>query len=200
MPNLGEPYRPRSSQRVSLSWEEDQASESHRRLMQVQFAEECIETKTVTTTTTTKRAYPPLFVRGPRDLNSLDSKQYPLASRPTPPSLRKMTFALGDEDNEPEDTDDAMDLVSQPTKTPFPKDYLPTRHAAGSLPGQRRQHRARRGRYPYSRDVPSSPPSRAVSPEIPTIECDDRIPVLQREPHKGLSKVNKICIAFHLRR
>jgi F-box and WD-40 domain protein CDC4 len=111
MPNLGEPYRPRSSQRVSLSWEEDQASESHRRLMQVQFAEECIETKTVTTTTTTKRAYPPLFVRGPRDLNSLDSKEYPLASRPTPPSLRKLTFHLGDEDNEPSDTDDAMDLV-----------------------------------------------------------------------------------------
>ena len=151
MPNLGEPYRPRSSQRVSLSWEEDQASESHRRLMQVQFAEECIETKTVTTTTTTKRAYPPLFVRGPRDLNSLDSKEYPLASRPTPPSLRKLTFHLGDEDNEPSDTDDAMDLVSKTvplTQRPFantpccrcaPRTTTPTPSQTRPIPLQSRR-------------------------------------------------------------
>jgi len=78
-----------------MTWEEDEAH----RLMHMQFAEECIETKTVTTTTTTKRSYPPLFVREPRDLNSLDSKEYPLASRPTPPDLRRLTFDLGDGDN-----------------------------------------------------------------------------------------------------
>ncbi|KAK0640797.1 WD40-repeat-containing domain protein [Cercophora newfieldiana] len=95
-----EARRPRSSQRVSMSWEEDDATVTHHRMMQMQFAEECIETKTVTTTTTTKRSYPPLFVREPRDLHSLDSKEYPLASRPTPPELRKLTFDLGDgEDN-----------------------------------------------------------------------------------------------------
>ncbi|KAK0616976.1 WD40-repeat-containing domain protein [Immersiella caudata] len=95
-----EARRPRSSQRVSMSWEEDDATVTHHRMMQMQFAEECIETKTVTTTTTTKRSYPPLFVREPRDLHSLDSKEYPLASRPTPPELRKLTFDLGEgEDN-----------------------------------------------------------------------------------------------------
>jgi F-box and WD-40 domain protein CDC4 len=83
-----------------MSWEEDDASVTHHRMMQMQFAEECIETKTVTTTTTTKRSYPPLFVRAPRDLHSLDSKEYPLASRPTPPELRRLTFDLGEgEDN-----------------------------------------------------------------------------------------------------
>lgn len=91
-----EARRPRSSQRVSMSWEEEDATVTSHRMMQMQFAEECIETKTVTTTTTTKRSYPPLFVREPRDLHSLDSKEYPLASRPTPPELRKLTFDLGD--------------------------------------------------------------------------------------------------------
>lgn len=87
--------RPRSSQRV-LTWQEDAATVTEHRVMQ--FAEECVETKTVTTTTTTKRSYPPLFIREPRDLNLLDSKEYPLASRPTPLELRKLTFDLGDHD------------------------------------------------------------------------------------------------------
>ncbi|KAK0708000.1 WD40-repeat-containing domain protein [Lasiosphaeris hirsuta] len=95
-----EARRPRSSQRVSMTWEEDDATVSQHRVMQMQFAEECIETKTVTTTTTTKRSYPPLFVREPRDLDLLDSKEYPLASRPTPPELRRLTFDLSDGDAE----------------------------------------------------------------------------------------------------
>jgi len=83
-----------------MSWEEDEATVTEHRMMQMQFAEECIETKTVTTTTTTKRSYPPLFVRGPRGLQQLDAKEYPLASRPTPPELRKLTFDLGDIDGD----------------------------------------------------------------------------------------------------
>ena len=88
-----------------MTWQEDEATVT-RRMMQ--FAEECIETKTVTTTTTTKRSYPPLFLREPRDVHSLDSKEYPLAARPTPPELRKLTFDLDDyetESWEDEDTD-----------------------------------------------------------------------------------------------
>jgi F-box and WD-40 domain protein CDC4 len=72
-----------------VTWEEDEATVTHRMM---QFADECIETRTVTTTTTTKRSYPPLFLREPRALHSLDSKEYPLASRPTPPELRKLIF------------------------------------------------------------------------------------------------------------
>ncbi|KAK5658093.1 hypothetical protein OQA88_2649 [Cercophora sp. LCS_1] len=90
--------RPRSRQQVSMTWEEDEGTVTHQqhRLMQMQFGEECIETKTVTTTTTTKRSYPPLIVREPRNLSLLDSKEYPLAGRPTPPELRKLTIDLGD--------------------------------------------------------------------------------------------------------
>lgn len=74
-----------------MTWEEDEATVTHRMM---QFADECIETKTVTTTTTTKRSYPPLFLREPRDVHSLDPKEYPLASKPTPPELRSLTFEV----------------------------------------------------------------------------------------------------------
>lgn len=79
-----------------MTWEEDESHVTHHRLMQ--FADECIETKTVTTTTTTKRSYPPLLVREPRNLHLLDSKEYPLASRQTPPELRKLTFDIDGHD------------------------------------------------------------------------------------------------------
>ncbi|KAK3315790.1 WD40-repeat-containing domain protein [Apodospora peruviana] len=89
--------RPRSSQRL-MTWEEDEDTVTERQVMQ--FAEECIETKTITTTTTTKRAYPPLFISRPRDLNLLDSKEYPLASKPTPPELRNFSCDISDHDAE----------------------------------------------------------------------------------------------------
>ncbi|KAK3693232.1 WD40-repeat-containing domain protein [Podospora appendiculata] len=118
-----EVLRPRSSQRqrVSMTWgdEDAAASTTHHRLMQ--FAEECIETKTVTTTTTTKRSYPPLFVREPRNLHSLDSKEYPLASRPTPPELRKLTFDVGEQNGEPWLYHD--DLESQNRRRSHSSDY-----------------------------------------------------------------------------
>ncbi|SPQ23384.1 f335dbf8-da02-4653-9fca-47a13d08c271 [Thermothielavioides terrestris] len=104
--------RPRSSHKVSMTWHEDEATVTHRRMMQ--FADECIETKTVTTTTTTKRSYPPLFLREPRDVHSLDSKEYPLAARPTPPELRRLTFDLDDHetvcwDEDEDNTDQQVD-------------------------------------------------------------------------------------------
>jgi F-box and WD-40 domain protein CDC4 len=83
-----EPRRPRSSQTtVSVSIGED----PRRRRFQFELSE-CVETKTVTTTTTTKRSFPPVFVREPRPLASLDAKEYPLASKPTPPELSRLTF------------------------------------------------------------------------------------------------------------
>ncbi|KAI0133879.1 hypothetical protein BJ170DRAFT_716036 [Xylariales sp. AK1849] len=83
--------RPRSSQTtVSVNWDEADPLSSHPR-MKFEVAE-CIETKTITTTTTTKRSYPPLFVREPKPLLSLDSKEYPLAQKPTPPELANFTF------------------------------------------------------------------------------------------------------------
>ena len=83
-----EPRRPKSSQAtVSVSFGED----ASRRSFQFDVSE-CVETKTVTTTTTTKRSFPPVFVREPRSLADLDAKEYPLASKPTPPELAKFTF------------------------------------------------------------------------------------------------------------
>ncbi|KAK7931199.1 Cell division control protein 4 [Apiospora marii] len=85
--------RPRSSQTtISMNWD-DGDSLSPRPRMKFEVAE-CIETKTITTTTTTKRSYPPLFVREPRSLATLDSKEYPLAQKPTPPELAKFSFDL----------------------------------------------------------------------------------------------------------
>ena len=81
---------PYSSQTVSVSWGEGDTTPGSRTF---QFGvSECIETKTVTTTTTTKRTFPPLFVREPRPLESLDVKEYPLASKSTPPQLAQFTF------------------------------------------------------------------------------------------------------------
>ncbi|OTA52751.1 WD40 repeat-like protein [Hypoxylon sp. EC38] len=86
-----EPGRPRSSQTtVSVNFDEADSLSPHPR---IKFGvAECIETKTVTTTTTTKRSYPPLLVRESKPLSSLDSKEYPLAQKPTPPELAKFTF------------------------------------------------------------------------------------------------------------
>lgn len=90
-PQTSDPQQqPYSSQTVSVSWDEDDTTPGAKRF---QFGlSECIETKTVTTTTTTKRTFPPLYVREPRPLESLDEKEYPLAQKPTPPQLAEFSF------------------------------------------------------------------------------------------------------------
>jgi F-box and WD-40 domain protein CDC4 len=77
-----------------LDWDEpdDLVSQNTTRL-QVELAE-CVETKTITTTTTTKRSYPPLIVRPPRSLYSLDAREYPLALKPTPRELTNFSFEI----------------------------------------------------------------------------------------------------------
>lgn len=85
--------RPRSSQTVSIGWDEneDSMSRSTSRL-QIELAE-CVETKTVTTTTTTKRSYPPILLQH-KPLQSLDTKEYPLALNPTPPELTRFSYEI----------------------------------------------------------------------------------------------------------
>ncbi|KAI0382331.1 WD40 repeat-like protein, partial [Hypomontagnella monticulosa] len=86
-----ESRRPRSSQTtVSVNFDEADSVSPHPR---IKFGvAECIETTTTTTTTTTKRSYPPLLVRESKPLASLDTKEYPLAQKPTPPELSSFTF------------------------------------------------------------------------------------------------------------
>ncbi|RAH74803.1 F-box/WD repeat-containing protein [Aspergillus aculeatinus CBS 121060] len=65
------------------------------------------QTTVVTTTTTTTTTFPPMSIRPPHAMRNLDPKLYPLASSPTPPSLRNIKFELGGKQvifHEPEDT------------------------------------------------------------------------------------------------
>lgn len=74
-------------------------------------------TTVVTTTTTTTTNFPPLILNPPRSVQNLDPKQYPLASSPTPASLRNIKFEIGGQSvifNEPEDTASALEQVSPP--------------------------------------------------------------------------------------
>ncbi|KAI3324449.1 WD40 repeat-like protein [Xylariaceae sp. AK1471] len=92
-----EPRRPRSSQTtVSVNFDEPDSLSPHAR---IKFGvAECIETKTITTTTTTKRSYPPLLVHESKPLLSLDAKEFPLARKPTPPELANFSFDVDGHD------------------------------------------------------------------------------------------------------
>ena len=53
------------------------------------------KTTVVTTTTTTTTNFPPLVMKAPRHLHSLDPKMYPLASSPTPQSIKRFCVDIG---------------------------------------------------------------------------------------------------------
>lgn len=83
-------------------------------LAQFSFAP-ATRTTVVTTTTTTTTTFPPLVIKSPRATRSLDPKLYPLASAPTPASLRDIKFELDGKSiifKEPEDTTSAFKEVS----------------------------------------------------------------------------------------
>lgn len=98
---ITENRRPRTNQRLTVSFDDDDESDPTANSSRLQYeVAECVETKTITTTTTTKRSFPPLFIRQPRALEALDSKEYPLAHGPTPPDLRKFSLDLNENDDE----------------------------------------------------------------------------------------------------
>jgi F-box and WD-40 domain protein CDC4 len=69
---------------------------------------ECVETKTVTTTTRLTRKFPPFFIPDPAPLESLDTKEYPLAMKPTPPELADFSYSYdGAADDDDDDDADA---------------------------------------------------------------------------------------------
>lgn len=75
------------------------------------------QTTVVTTTTTTTTTFPPLIIKPPRAARELDPKIYPLASSPTPSSLRNVKFELGGKPvvfKEPEDTAATLTEVCRP--------------------------------------------------------------------------------------
>ncbi|GAP86744.2 putative F-box and WD-40 domain-containing protein CDC4 [Rosellinia necatrix] len=139
--------RPRSSQTtVSVNFDEPDSLSPHPRL---KFGvAECIETKTVTTTTTTKRSYPPLLVRESRPLLSLDAKEFPLARKPTPPELANFDFSIdghdrfpwpadldyqqsaGDDSTQATGADPALEDSFASSHSPFSKPHSPSIQAS----------------------------------------------------------------------
>lgn len=86
-----EPRHPKASQTVSVNISEGTQNRSRRFQLEVS---ECVETKTVTTTTRLTRKFPQVFVRDPVPLENLDTKEYPLAMKPTPPELIRFSYNM----------------------------------------------------------------------------------------------------------
>ncbi|KAK2757652.1 SCF ubiquitin ligase complex subunit cdc4 [Arachnomyces sp. PD_36] len=107
------------------------------------------QTTVVTTTTTTTTDFPPFVMRAPRCTQELDPKLYPLASTPTPASIRNIKFEIGGKSvifNEPDDTTSALgelndqqealkasngEVRSVATFSPSGQTTLPRRSASG---------------------------------------------------------------------
>ncbi|KAF2866937.1 WD repeat-containing protein pop1 [Massariosphaeria phaeospora] len=66
-------------------------------------------TTVVTTTTTTTMAYPPIFMKAPRNLGQRDPKEYPLAHIPAPESIRKFFFKAAGSQACFEEAEDVVD-------------------------------------------------------------------------------------------
>ncbi|KAG5981944.1 hypothetical protein E4U55_002478 [Claviceps digitariae] len=93
-----EPRRPRSgrsAQTVSVSIAEGDKENGRRFELQLS---ECVETKTVTTTTRLTRKFPRIYLSDPAPLETLDYREYPLASKPTPPELLGFCFEQPEEE------------------------------------------------------------------------------------------------------
>jgi F-box and WD-40 domain protein CDC4 len=71
----------------------ESSPEDNPRRFQLELSE-CVETKTVTTTTRLTRKFPHVFVSNPTPLECLDTKEYPLAMKPTPPELADFTYQM----------------------------------------------------------------------------------------------------------
>lgn len=75
------------SKSVTVNISEPDQNDSH--FLEVS---ECVETKTVTTTTRLTRKLPHVFDGAPTPLEELDTREYPLAMKPTPPELLAFTM------------------------------------------------------------------------------------------------------------
>ncbi|KAH6609934.1 f-box and wd-40 domain-containing cdc4 [Trichoderma cornu-damae] len=95
-----EPRRPRSAhtQTVSVNIAESTPPNGSRRFQL--HVSECVETKTVTTTTRLTRKFPQVFIRDPAPLDSLDAKEYPLAMKPAPPELADFSYRFGADEHD----------------------------------------------------------------------------------------------------
>ncbi|RFU81067.1 f-box and wd-40 domain-containing cdc4 [Trichoderma arundinaceum] len=158
-----EPRRPRSAQTqtVSVNIAESTPPSGSRRFQL--HVSECVETKTITTTTRLTRKFPQVFIRDPAPLESLDSKEYPLAMKPTPPELADFSYSFGTDEDDygskmMEDTDDQADSqlesISSEVQTPDALSRIPS--ASPSEPFSRRSHRLAAAESPTAAATRSS--------------------------------------------
>lgn len=77
------------------------------------------QTTVVTTTTTTTTNFPPIMMKAPQHLYDLDPKLYPLASSPTPTSIKRLCFDVDGTPTlfqEADDTLETLEKVCEPIK------------------------------------------------------------------------------------
>lgn len=80
------------------------------------------QTTIVTTTTTTTTNFPPIMMKAPQHLYDLDPKLYPLASSPTPTSIKKLCFDVDGTPTlfqEADDTLETLEKVCEPMRCIF---------------------------------------------------------------------------------
>ncbi|KAL6863706.1 WD40 repeat-like protein [Trichoderma novae-zelandiae] len=177
-----EPRRPRSAhtQTVSVNIAESTSTPPAARRFQLHVSE-CVETKTVTTTTRLTRKFPHVFIRDPAPLDALDTKEYPLAMKPTPPELADFSYSCAADDDDDDDAgagrleDDADEGVdgqlarrgqafvpavikqepsSSQVQTPEPLSRIPS--ASSPEPFSRRSHRIAAAESPTAAATRSS--------------------------------------------
>lgn len=121
------PFGTRHDQTSVMEASNQQASlpSSHDMLGQFSFAP-ATQTTVVTTTTTTTTSFPPLLMKGPHHLRELDPKLYPLASSPTPLSIKRLCFDIGGRPAFFHEADNALETF-QEVRPPPPSNVVTIR-------------------------------------------------------------------------
>ncbi|KAK7422503.1 SCF ubiquitin ligase complex subunit cdc4 [Neonectria magnoliae] len=109
-----EPRQQMPPQTVSVNISESAQNRARRFQLEVS---ECVETKTITTTTRLTRKFPHVFVRDPIPLENLDTKEYPLAMKPTPPELIQFSYNLPDSQGMDDEDQGEEQEVEEPLTT-----------------------------------------------------------------------------------
>ncbi|KAI8724248.1 F-box domain-containing protein [Fusarium sp. LHS14.1] len=160
-----EPRHPKPTQTVSVNISEGSQNRSRRFQLEVS---ECVETKTVTTTTRLTRKFPHVFVRDPVPLENLDTKEYPLAMKPTPPELIQFSYNMPGT-NEVEDDDEEERSIGQQMTRYTNERYTPSLKAESpqeNLPLTRiPKHRSQSPSEGYPRRARASRTSPIESPD-----------------------------------
>ena len=71
------------------------------------------QTTVVTTTTTTTTKFPPILMKAPQHLYDLDPKLYPLASSPTPTSIKRLCFDVDGTPTLFQEADDTLETLEK---------------------------------------------------------------------------------------